>query len=1050
MRKLLWIILLAMLIPLASGFEFDNVNSFEKGDLRYGKATIKNAFGLGDNLAEITLIENSDFCSINCYAQGNVTLYEKNKLMDSLRILKRGDSGFEEGNIKKLRLYIEKNGKWKLYNGQTLQPGTYDWRIEGEKEELETLDWLATWFGVEVSEWALWNSSREVNMSLWYEFNEGTGTSAADSSSNSNTGTLVESNWTTEGILGDAALFDGTDQIVTSGSFIGFGDNTPRTFSFWYNTSNIIGTGDGFFTTGLDIVGGNPREAFSLVEDTLGDYSIQLITTDFATGVPVDENNLTHVVVRYSTVGGNNLSLWINGLQKASQIPSDLATFDSTLKIGRKRNTGAEYQGLIDEFGVFERALSDQEILDFYNIGLGISPSTVFNFTSITPSNESRVTTSLTIFGLNVSAPIDRTLVNVSFYHNISGGFQLNQTNTTLAGLPSEIVNFSTTLLEGDVITWAYEACDSTGDCSFSSNFTTGLDTIAPSITINTPAVVETHHVLGTNETLNTTIIDLNLDTCIFDYQGVNDTFTCGTLGFFNVSDLNNLTITVYVNDTAGNSNTSTRTWTYNVIEISQDFNTTALETSQQGFVINLSYNATEFPFISAILNYNNTLNATGINTGIGDEAIFTAIIDIPIITPSVENKSFFWQILLQNATGDSFPANSSTQTQEVTELIIQDCSLGGAVILNFTAGYEVNLTEINPYSFEANFLFTAGGGEEVQNITFPTEIVPSKAICVSPADTSLTIVAGIVKYDGPSMGIFVPREFNFQQSPASNVTQDIQLLLLDTADSTSFILKLQDQTLIEVPGALIDVQRFFPGLDEFRSVQRVITDDDGKTIAFFQVETVDYRFVVSRNNTVVLTTTKAKVFGEEEPFTITLTIGDITQNPIEAFEDIDDLTATLEFQEGFSLVSFTYTDSSGNFTGASLLVEKVLLNVNNEIICNETSSTSSAVLTCSVIGLNGTFLAQGFIERSPATLVEAVSFIISEAREAFGKNGLFLSMFIILAAFFAFIWNPSAAVLSVNVAVIFVNLIGIATFTPIFIFSMISVSILLLMFLRT
>ena len=203
-------------------------------------------------------------------------------------------------------------------------------------------------------------------------------------------------------------------------------------------------------------------------------------------------------------------------------------------------------------------------------------------------------------------------------------------------------------------------------------------------------------------------------------------------------------------------------------------------------------------------------------------------------------------------------------------------------------------------------------------------------------------------------------------------------------------------------------------------------------------------------NGTRVLQTTAAKVFGEEEPFTIQLTIGEITENPLIAFEGIDDLTSTISFAEPNSLVTFIYTDTNSSFTLGRLVVEQYFPDRDNELICNETSSLPSASITCSLLGLNGSFIGFGSIERSPGVIVEIVNFFISEAKDIFGGEGLFLSIFIILVAFFAFIWNPTAGIVALNVAVIFVQIIGFATFGMIYIFSMLSISLLLIMFLNT
>ena len=47
-----------------------------------------------------------------------------------------------------------------------------------------------------------------------YAFNEGTGTTVADSSGNGNNGTIANATWTTSGKYGDALVFNGTNARV--------------------------------------------------------------------------------------------------------------------------------------------------------------------------------------------------------------------------------------------------------------------------------------------------------------------------------------------------------------------------------------------------------------------------------------------------------------------------------------------------------------------------------------------------------------------------------------------------------------------------------------------------------------------------------------------------------------------------------------------------------------------------------------------------------------------------------------------------------------------
>ncbi len=123
------------------------------------------------------------------------------------------------------------------------------------------------------------------------------------------------------------------------------------------------------------------------------------------------------------------------------------------------------------------------------------------------------------------------------------------------------------------------------------------------------------------------------------------------------------------------------------------------------------------------------------------------------------------------------------------------------------------------------------------------------------------------------------------------------------------------------------------------------------------------------------------------------------------------------------------------------------LTNSTTTIICNVTSTEASASLTCDLSSYNGTFIAIGYINEGSEKIIQ---FIRTDARDVFGNDGLFLGMMIIMVAGFAMMWNPSAGIISINAAVIFVNMIGFITVSPVFIFGMIAVSIITIMLLKT
>jgi hypothetical protein len=191
------IVMVLLMMSIGTAMNFDNVGQFEKSS-KYGKYTIENMFGFGGNIAEYELTSNTDLCFKSCEAEGVATLYDDTELFSDVEF--RGANG-KTLNIKGYEFYVKdyvtevvtedeysyvceevvyKNnsvgtecvreyvGKidvtkeyesWVKYNFEELNAGEYEWKIVGQKEKWQSVDWVATSNGVKLDKWAWWNNS---------------------------------------------------------------------------------------------------------------------------------------------------------------------------------------------------------------------------------------------------------------------------------------------------------------------------------------------------------------------------------------------------------------------------------------------------------------------------------------------------------------------------------------------------------------------------------------------------------------------------------------------------------------------------------------------------------------------------------------------------------------------------------------------------------------------------------------------------------------------------------------------------------------------------
>ncbi len=210
----------------------------------------------------------------------------------------------------------------------------------------------------------------------YWKFDEGATNKAADSSGNNHRGILKfmsdpatpTSGWTNAGKFGRAVAFDGSDDYVDLGSSSLIAALPRATVSVWikpnaaslgaqgkgiYSESNVGGT---VYHLGL----GSGKLYFSIYRG--GTWYDAISSSVLTVG------NWYHVV---GVLGPNGMTAYINGVQDGTNgntLPSDFSI--SSVLVGNFLNAGAyEFDGVIDDVRVYNRALSVTEIQVLYQSG---------------------------------------------------------------------------------------------------------------------------------------------------------------------------------------------------------------------------------------------------------------------------------------------------------------------------------------------------------------------------------------------------------------------------------------------------------------------------------------------------------------------------------------------------------------------------------------------------------------------------------------------------------------------------------------------------------
>ncbi len=305
-----------------------------------------------------------------------------------------------------------------------------------------------------------------------YNFNEGTGTTAADSSGNSNTATLSGATWSTTAKNGKALSFNGTSNYVRVNDSASLHLTTGMTLEAWVNMTGgsswrtvIFKERPGGMTYSLYAQNGSNRPVGQIYTNAEQD-------AQGAAAVPL--NTWTHLATTYD---GATQKLYVNGVQVASRAQTgSIISSTGLLKIGGNAIWSEFFQGLIDDVRIYNRALSLTEIQTDMNtpVSQDTSAPTIPTGLNVTGQTESSVSLSWTASNDNVA------VAGYGIYRN---GVLVSSSPTTTATVSNLSCNTTST--------FTVDAFDGAGNRSVQSTSvpgTTGAcDTSPPSVQITAP-----------------------------------------------------------------------------------------------------------------------------------------------------------------------------------------------------------------------------------------------------------------------------------------------------------------------------------------------------------------------------------------------------------------------------------------------------------------------------------------------------------------------------------------------------------------------------------
>jgi hypothetical protein len=206
-------------------------------------------------------------------------------------------------------------------------------------------------------------------MIAYWKFDDGFGTEAGDSSGYGNDGTIYGATWTT-GKVGNALSFDGVDDYIEVPHSSSLDITGSITLEAWVRPAPKQAQAHGYIVQKLAYIEGTDwGYGLSIMWDEFPHFTIRSGPNGWASAIgttAVNDGDWHHLV---GTFNGTHACLYVDGvLEDCKEHPYGPASNTKPLWIGRIYYQF--YKGDIDEVAIYNRALSEEEIVQHHQNGL--------------------------------------------------------------------------------------------------------------------------------------------------------------------------------------------------------------------------------------------------------------------------------------------------------------------------------------------------------------------------------------------------------------------------------------------------------------------------------------------------------------------------------------------------------------------------------------------------------------------------------------------------------------------------------------------------------
>jgi hypothetical protein len=400
-----------------------------------------------------------------------------------------------------------------------------------------------------------------------------------------------------------------------------------------------------------------------------------------------------------------------------------------------------------------------------------------------------------------------------------------------------------------------------------------------------------------------------------------------------------------------------------------EDYNEQAYSGSTQTYSIDVIFDTTKFTGASAILHYNNT-NYTGLIEDLGTHYIINRTLVVPNSLTQV-NIPFYWTITLINST-QNYYFDTEINNQTLNPIYISLCnSTENATFLNFTIKDSDTNNLVNA-TLKANFQI--GDSNYTYNNVYENR--SNYPFCFNPSNDSYLTNAEI-EYSNSN---YTTNYYYLNNANLTNVSTDIDLYLLNDSKATLTVLRVIDDSSLPLPDVYITIQKYDISSGTYYTIGMAKSDYLGQDITYLNWYDTFYRFILTKNNTVLMITNSTKISATPKTFQVKTKI-------LYPYDKFGKIIYTLSYDNSTKNFILTYVLPDGSVTDACLRVIK-RTSKNDTTICNICEQSSSSTIFCNINAYgNGTYIAQ-FYAKGSFAIVDSLTQLIGISNQIYNLIG--------------------------------------------------------------